>query len=103
MTTRFAGLNVTTHQVTRNRPVRISFPADSVYVVAMSDFDKAIFVEAEEGKKISVYVVNNERTSSDGFVALPCDGMAVTSFNMNISLYQPSRRGVHQGPVSSWW
>ena len=81
VTTRFAGLNVTTHQVTRDRPVRILFPADSVYVVAMSDTNKAIFVEAEEGKKISVYVVNDERTSSDGFVALPCDGMAVTSFN----------------------
>ena len=81
VTSRFAGLNITTHQVTRDQPVRISYPADSVYVRAMSDTNKAIFVEAEEGKKISVYVVNDEHTSSDGFVALPCDGMAVTSFN----------------------
>ena len=81
VTSRFSGLNVTTHQVRKDQPVQISYPAYSVYVRATSETDKAIFVEAEEGKTISVYVVSDEHTSSDGFVALPCDGMAVTSFN----------------------
>ena len=82
VTTKFTGMTVTTHhRVTRDQPTRISFPADSVYVRATSETDKGIFVEAEEGKKISIYVVNDETASTDGFVALPCDAMEVTSFN----------------------
>ena len=82
VTTKFTGITVTTHhQVMRDQPTRLSYPADSVYVRATSDTDKGICVEAEEGKKISIYVINDETSSTDGFVALPCDAMAVTSFN----------------------
>ena len=82
VTTKYTGMTVTTHhQVTRNQPTRLSYPADSVYVRATSETDKGIYVEAEEGKKISIYVVNDETASTDGFVALPCDAMEVTSFN----------------------
>ena len=82
VTTKFTGMTVTTrHRVTWDQPTRISFPADSVYVRATSETDKGICVEAEEGKKISIYVISDETASTDGFVALPCDAMAVTSFN----------------------
>ena len=82
VTTKFTGMTVTTHhQVMRDQPTRLSYPADSVYVRATSETDKGICVEAEEGKKISIYVINDETSSTDGFVALPCDAMAVTSFN----------------------
>ena len=82
VTTTFTGMTVTTHhQVTWDQPTRLSYPADSVYVRATSETDKGICVEAEEGKKISIYVINDETASTDGFVALPCDAMAVTSFN----------------------
>ena len=82
VTKKFTGMTVTTHhQVTRDQPTRLSYPADSVYVRAISETDKGIYVEAEEGKKISIYVINDETFSTDGFVALPCDAMAVTSFN----------------------
>ena len=81
VTTKFTGVTVTKHhQVTWDQPTQMSYPADSVYVRATSETDKGICVEAEEGKKISIYVVNNETASTDGFVALPCDAMAVTSF-----------------------
>ena len=82
VTTKFTGTTVTKrYQVTWDQPTRISFPADSVYVRATSETDKGICVEAEEGKKISIYVINDETASTDGFVALPCDAMEVTSFN----------------------
>ena len=51
---------------------RVSFPPDSVYVTNSSQRDRAILVQAEEGKTISVY-----GASDDGFLALPCDGMKV--------------------------
>ena len=55
---------------------QLSFPADSVYITDSSQRDRAILVQAEEGKAISVYGV-----SQDGFLALPCDGMTVKNFN----------------------
>ena len=55
---------------------QLSFPADSVYVTDSSQRDRAILVQAEEGKTISVYGVSEE-----GFLALPCDGMTVNNFN----------------------
>ena len=63
------------YTVTRDQPVRVNFSADSVYVVDDNDNDKAIWVQTRNGKKVSVYVINDEEASSDGFVALPCDGM----------------------------
>ena len=55
---------------------QVSFPLDSVYVTDSSQRDRAILVQAEEEKTISVYGV-----SEDGFLALPCDGMRVKNFN----------------------
>ena len=76
--TRFGGVeNTTTFNVTRNQPTRVAYNNDTVYVLDYADSDKAIWIQAEEGKKISVYVVNDESGSTDGFVALPCDAMKV--------------------------
>ena len=55
---------------------QVSFPEDSVYITDSSQRDRAILVQADEGKTISVYGV-----SEDGFLALPCDGMRVNNFN----------------------
>ena len=99
VTTKFTGTTVTTHhQVTRDQPTRISCPADSVYVRATSETNKGIWVEAEEGKKISIYVVNDETSSTDGFVALPCDAMEVTSFVIYDYLILSSLLNVSDSP-----
>ena len=68
-----------TYTVTHGTTTRVAFPADTFYVKDQSQRDRAIRVQAEEGKKISVYAVNDEFRSTDGFVALSCDGMTVTS------------------------
>ena len=74
--TAFGGVEESTmYTVTRDQPVRVNFSADSVYVVDDNDNDKAIWVQTRNGKRVSVYVINDEEASSDGFVALPCDGM----------------------------
>ena len=63
--------------MTRDQPTRVAFNPDTVYVQRRADGDKAIWIQAEEGKKISIYVVNDESHSTNGFVALPCDAMKV--------------------------
>ena len=76
--TRFGGVqNTRTFTVTRDQPTRVAYNPDTVYVLSWANSDKAIWIQAEEGKKISVYVVNDEYRSTDGFVALPCDAMKV--------------------------
>ena len=67
--------------MTRDQPTRVAFNPDTVYVLSRADGDKAIWIQAEEGKKISIYVVNDESHSTDGFVALPCDAMKVPGDN----------------------
>lgn len=56
---------------------RIEFPADSVVVENGNQRDRYILVQAEDHKTISVYGVNDEDRSTDGFVALSCDGMSL--------------------------
>ena len=74
--TAFGGVEESTmYTVARDQPVRVNFSADSVYVLDDNDNDKAIWVQTRNGKRVSVYVINDEDASSDGFVALPCDGM----------------------------
>ena len=68
--------NRSNYVATYGSTTRMSFPADSVYVTDSSQRDRAILVQAEEGKTISVYGV-----SVDGFLALPCDGMKVENLN----------------------
>ena len=67
----------TSHTASYGTSTSVTFPADSVYVTNERQRDRYILVQAEEGKTISVYGVNDEYRSTDGFVALPCDGMSV--------------------------
>ena len=77
VTTFFGGnQNRSNYVATYGSTTQVSFPADSVYVTNSSQRDRAILVQAEEGKTISVYGV-----SVDWFLALPCDGMRVKNFN----------------------
>ena len=64
-----------THTVTAGRSTRIDFPADSLHVSRGSQRDRSVKIKAEEGKTISVYGVNDEQRSTDGFAGLSCDGM----------------------------
>ena len=65
-----------THTVTYNQTIKITFPPDDV-IIEGNERDKVIGIKAAEGKKISVYVVSDEFRSTDGYVALPCDAMVV--------------------------
>lgn len=65
------------HVATRGVSTTINFPADEVYVTRSNQRDKYILVQAEANKTISMYGVNDEHRSTDGFVALSCDGMSV--------------------------
>ena len=67
---------VSTHNVTHNQTIKITFPPDDV-IIEGAERNKAIGVKAAEGRKISVYVVSDEFRSTDGYVALPCDAMVV--------------------------
>ena len=66
-----------TYTATHGTTTRVAFSADDFYVKDQMQRDRAIRVQAEEGKKISVYAVNDEFRSTDGFLALSCDGMKV--------------------------
>ena len=77
VTTFFEGnQNSIDYVATYGNTTRVTFPVDSVYVTNSSQRDRAILIQAEEGKTISVY-----GASQDGFLALPCDGMKVNNFN----------------------
>ena len=77
VTTFFEGnQNSIDYVATYGSTTRVSFPVDSVYVTNSSQRDRAILIQAEEGKTISVY-----GASEDGFLALPCDGMKANNFN----------------------
>ena len=67
--------NRSNYVATYGSTTRVSFPPHSVYITNSSQRDRAILVQAEEGKTISVYGV-----AEDGFLALPCDGMKVENF-----------------------
>ena len=66
------------YTATHGTTTRVVLPADDFYVNDQMR-DRAIRVQADVGKKISVYAVNDEFHSTDGFVALACDGMTVES------------------------
>ena len=69
---------VTTYEVNSTHPTRVNFGADDVYVTNIYQRNKAILIETRN-KMISVFVINSEFGSTDGFVALPCDSMTVES------------------------
>ena len=78
--TTFRGEEVSnTYTATYGTTTRVAFSADDFYITDEMQRDRAIYVQAEVGKKISVYAVNDEFRSTDGFVALSCDGMTVNS------------------------
>ena len=80
VTTMFGGVqSSSTYTVDSSAPTRVNFPADDVYVTSIQEMDKAIWVQTSNNKKIAIKVVNDEFRSTDGFVALPCDGMTVPS------------------------
>ena len=80
VTTMLGGVeSTTTYQVNSSWPTRVEFEADDVYVTGIQERDKAIWVQTRNNRKISVYVINDEFRSTDGFVALPCDSMTVPS------------------------
>ena len=67
----------TSHIAIAGKSTRIGLPADSFLVTRSNQRDRYIKIKAEEGKTISVYGSNDEQRSTDGFVALSCDGMDV--------------------------
>ena len=78
VTTTFGGVHSTTaYAVNSTHPTRVNFPPDDVYVTSIHERDKAIRIETKNNKKISVFVINDEFRTTDGFVALPCDSMKV--------------------------
>ncbi|CAI8033448.1 hypothetical protein GBAR_LOCUS18865 [Geodia barretti] len=80
VTTMFGGVQRTdTYTVDSNATTRVNFAADDVYVTNVQQRDKAIWVQTSNKKKIAIQVINDEIRSTDGFVALPCDGMTVPS------------------------
>ena len=56
---------------------KVELSADSFHVVSNTERDKGILVQAESGKTISVYGVNDEFRSTDAFTGLSCDGMKI--------------------------
>ena len=56
---------------------KVELPADSFQVASDNERDKGILVQAESGKTISVYGVNDEFRSTDAFTGLSCDGMKI--------------------------
>ena len=73
VTTSFNG--VEEYNVTRDKSTRINFDPDTVYTSEGSENDKTISVVARNGKKVAIFVFNDEVRSTDGYLALPCDGM----------------------------
>ena len=67
----------TMYTATYGTTTRVAFIADDFYITNEMQRDRAICVQADVGKKISVYAVNDEFRSTDGFLALSCDGMTV--------------------------
>ena len=53
-----------------------------------SERDKGILVQAEVGKTISAYGVNDQEFSTDGFLALSCDGMTVRTESAPFRRYE---------------
>ena len=58
----------------------VGFPAYAVSVQDSQDRDKGILVRAEADKTISVHGLNDAFLSTDGFVAISCDGMSSNTY-----------------------
>ena len=105
VTTHFGGTDVTTdYNVTCDEPKRINFPADdNLYTTSGSETDKTISVESKMGKRISVYVVSDEVRSTDGYVALPCDGMAAEGYDRYEYIVLSTLQDTLGNPASTSW
>ena len=68
-----------THTATHGSVTKVELSAANYQVrhSQSSERWKNIIVQAEAGKSISVYGVNDEQTTTDGFLALSCDGMTI--------------------------
>ena len=69
-----------THTAAHGFVTKVDLSAANFRVTGSRQFSerrKHIIVQAETGKSISVYGVNDEDTTTDGFLALSCDGMKI--------------------------
>ena len=64
----------TFHTATFGVSTQLAIPAE-FFVTDVLQRDGYIMVQTEDNKTISIYGVNDEQRSTDGFVALSCDGM----------------------------
>ena len=65
----------TLHTATFGVSTQLAIPAEFLYVTDGGQRDRYIMVQTEDDKTISVYGINDEQHTTDGFVALSCDGM----------------------------
>ena len=69
---------------------RVTLPTDfQVFSNSISERNKGIRVRAEEGRRIVVYGLNFQQTTSDAFVALPCNRLAVTEYEYYVISFLP--------------
>ena len=104
VTTHFSG--TTDYNVTCEQPTRINFVAnDSLYTTSGSENNKSISVISKMEEKISVYVVSDEKFSTDGYVALPCDGMVagVDHRRYEYIVLSSTRQGTQDNPADTLW
>ena len=82
----FSFTGVATNTVT----TRVTLPSDfQVFSNSISERNKGIRVRAEEGRRIVVYGLNFHQFTSDAFVALPCNRLAVTEYEYYVVSFLP--------------
>ena len=75
---------------TNNATTRVTLPSNfQVFSNSISERNKGIRVRAEEGRRIVVYGLNFHPGSSDAFVALPCNRLAVTEYEYYVISFLP--------------
>ena len=76
---------------TNNATTRVTLPSDlQVFSNSTLERNKGIRVRAEEGRRIVVYGLNFFSTTSDAFVALPCDRLPVDEYEYYAISYTPT-------------
>ena len=81
---------------------RVEFNLDEVAVENVQQRRKAVKVQAETNKTISVHGVNDVRASTDGFVAIPCDALAASKYkNYQYGILSTAQRGIASNPQTS--
>ena len=73
-------------KATRNPSTNVTLP-NSLQVRTVSERNKGIYVKAEGDRKITVYGLNYERSTSDAFLALPCNHLPIDEYEYLILTY----------------